>query len=97
MSEENTKSNSAEISAPELLVSSSPHIHSGSSVRGVMLTVILALCPACAAGVYYFGIRALLVIIYCRVFLRGHRSSLEQSRRERLGLLEGLQRASLPA
>ena len=42
--------------------SSSPHIHAGRSVQGVMLEVIIALVPAGAFGVYYFGWRALLII-----------------------------------
>lgn len=60
-------------------VSSSPHIRSERTVPGVMLEVIVALVPAGAFGVYYFGWRALLVILvsvlsavvwewlYCRV------------------------------
>ena len=43
-------------------VASSPHIHAGRSVQGVMLEVIIALVPAGAFGVYYFGWRALLII-----------------------------------
>ena len=43
-------------------VASSPHIHAGRSVQGVMLEVIIALVTAGAFGVYYFGWRALLII-----------------------------------
>ncbi len=43
-------------------VASSPHIRAGRSVQGVMLEVIVALVPAGAFGVYFFGWRALLVI-----------------------------------
>ena len=60
----------SEIRLPEpdkLIVSSSPHIHSGGSINKIMLIVILSLMPACFAGVYYFGISALLVLIYCTV------------------------------
>lgn len=42
--------------------SSSPHIHAGRTVRGVMLEVTVALVPAGAFGVYSFGWRALLVV-----------------------------------
>ncbi len=48
-----------------LVVSSSPHAHSGEDVRKIMLTVVLALVPACAAGVWVFGLRALLVLAVC--------------------------------
>jgi electron transport complex protein RnfD len=51
----------------KLVVSSSPHLHDSSSVRMIMLTVILALLPACAMGVFYFGWRALYVISVCGV------------------------------
>ncbi|MCX7845165.1 MAG: RnfABCDGE type electron transport complex subunit D [Dictyoglomaceae bacterium] len=47
----------------ELIVSSSPHIFAGEDVSKVMLNVILALIPATMAGIYFFGIYSLLVII----------------------------------
>ncbi|HIS91737.1 MAG TPA: RnfABCDGE type electron transport complex subunit D [Candidatus Alectryocaccomicrobium excrementavium] len=43
-------------------VASSPHIHAGRTVRGIMLDVIVALLPAGAFGVAWFGVRALWVI-----------------------------------
>ena len=52
----------------ELVVSTSPHLHSGESVRKIMYIVILSLLPACAAGVYYFGIDALRVLVLTTVF-----------------------------
>ncbi len=47
----------------KFIVSSSPHIKSDDSVSSVMLDVIIALIPAAAAGVYFFGLRALAVIL----------------------------------
>lgn len=44
-------------------VSSSPHIRSKDSVKGIMRDVIIALLPAAVAGVYFFKLRALLMII----------------------------------
>ncbi len=44
-------------------VTSSPHLHSGESIRGIMLDVIFALVPAGIAGVFFFGIRALMIIL----------------------------------
>lgn len=43
-------------------VSSSPHIRSKRTVPGVMLDVLVALIPAGAFGIFFFGWRALLVI-----------------------------------
>lgn len=43
-------------------VSSSPHIRSGVTTRRLMLDVIIALIPASAAGIYFFGLRSALLI-----------------------------------
>lgn len=47
----------------KLVVSSSPHFHSRESVSRIMLIVILALLPACIAGVVFFGVAALTVLL----------------------------------
>ena len=56
----------------KLILSSSPHIHSGESIAATMHNVILALLPASLVGVYYFGLPALavlsLAIVSCLVF-----------------------------
>ncbi|MCF7790980.1 MAG: RnfABCDGE type electron transport complex subunit D [Victivallales bacterium] len=49
----------------KLIVSSSPHLHNGSSVRKIMWLVILALMPSCIMGVYYFGFAAFRVLAVC--------------------------------
>lgn len=49
----------------KLIVSSSPHIRSKLTTNAIMRDVLIALLPATAAGVYYFGLRALLTIIVC--------------------------------
>ncbi len=46
----------------KLNVSSSPHIHTSTTTRGIMLDVIIALIPSVIAGTVIFGIRALLVL-----------------------------------
>ena len=45
------------------LASSSPHIRSKASTPGIMKDVVIALMPALAAGIYFFRLKALLVII----------------------------------
>ncbi len=47
----------------KLIVSSSPHMKARESVSSIMLDVIIALLPASLAGVYFFGFRALAVIL----------------------------------
>jgi Na+-translocating ferredoxin:NAD+ oxidoreductase subunit D len=55
-----------------LIVSPSPHVHSGDSVKKNMYGVIIALLPALAASLWFFGIGALIVtltsVLACVVF-----------------------------
>lgn len=44
-------------------VSTSPHIKSKDTVSTVMRDVLIALLPAAIAGIYFFGLNALLVIL----------------------------------
>ena len=55
----------------QLVVSTSPHLHGGESVKKIMYIVVISLLPACAAGVYFFGIDALRVLLLCTVFCVG--------------------------
>ena len=45
-----------------LIVSSSPHLHSGASTRTIMLDVLIALLPAAVASVWLFGWRAVWLL-----------------------------------
>ena len=47
----------------ELTISSSPHVHSPVTTRTIMRDVLISLVPALAAGVCFFGFRALLVTL----------------------------------
>jgi len=51
------------IEGARLQVSPSPHLKDRVSVRRIMFTVVLALMPATACGVYLFGLHALLIIL----------------------------------
>ena len=55
----------------DLVVSSSPHIQIKDSVTAIMLKVIIAMVPAMAAGIYFFGLNALWVILLCSIFCVG--------------------------
>lgn len=44
-------------------VSATPHVRSNESIQGIMRDVIIALLPATVMGVYYFGMKALLLIV----------------------------------
>ena len=84
----------------KLVVSCSPHFHAGQDVQRIMITVILALLPACAAGVYFFGLRALWVLLVCSAScmlcealfcaLRGRRAPLQDGSALLTGILLGM-------
>lgn len=46
----------------KFIMSSSPHLHTSTTVTKIMLDVIIALAPAAILGVYFFGFYAALVI-----------------------------------
>lgn len=48
-----------------LIVTSSPHLHSGESTRTIMLDVLIALIPATVMSVWLFGWRAAVVELVC--------------------------------
>jgi electron transport complex protein RnfD len=56
---EEAKTKAATEEAPKLLISVSPHIRTKTDVQVVMYSVVIALIPAMAWGVYAFGLRAL--------------------------------------
>ncbi len=67
----NVENNEKELLLPNengLLISSSPHVHNGNSVPRIMSLVLLALLPATIAGIYFWGMSAVLVMLYCIVF-----------------------------
>lgn len=47
----------------KFLITSSPHIHSGESVQKIMFSVAGALLLPTLAGIYFFGTRALILVI----------------------------------
>ena len=47
----------------ELTISCSPHVHQKPRTQNIMLDVLIALLPALAGSVYFFGLRALLVML----------------------------------
>ena len=47
----------------ELTISSSPHVHAPVTTQTIMRDVVIALLPALAGSVYFFGFRALMVTL----------------------------------
>ena len=50
-----------------LVVSNSPHIRKGTTIPIIMFTVVAAMLPACAAGIWFYGLGALKVLFLCTV------------------------------
>lgn len=46
----------------KLYLSTAPHIRSGANTQVLMRDVLIALLPTTAAGIYYFGLSAAMVI-----------------------------------
>ena len=65
----------------ELTISSSPHAHSPVTTQTVMRDVLIALLPALAGSVYFFGLRALMVTLVsaaaCVFFEWGYRKLMK--------------------
>ena len=49
----------------KLIVSTSPHVRSGASTRGIMLDVLIALTPAAITSIWVFGWQAALMLAVC--------------------------------
>ena len=47
----------------ELTISSSPHIHNRNTTQAIMRDVLIALAPALIGAVYFFGLRALTLVL----------------------------------
>ena len=62
-----TSSPAADSSGPVIVVGSSPHVHCGSSVSGIMRDVVIAMVPIMAASLYFFRADALRLIVVCVV------------------------------
>ncbi len=56
---------SAAAESEPLVVSSSPYFLSGENIPQIMHTVVLALVPAVLSSTYFFGLRALLLVLVC--------------------------------
>ena len=71
MSENETNRDVMLPTGSKLVLSSSPHLHGAENVRRIMYRVLLALVPAAAAGIWFFGVQALWVILATMIFCIG--------------------------
>jgi Na+-translocating ferredoxin:NAD+ oxidoreductase subunit D len=54
-----------EVTSEQLVISSSPHAHEGSSVDRIMWDVVISLSPALMAAIFFFGLEALRLVGVC--------------------------------
>jgi len=79
----------ASLQEGSLRLSSSPHIHSGETIERIMYSVLLALVPAGAASVIFFGSSALKLIAVCAVFAVATEAVWQLARGKRLMISDG--------
>ena len=70
-------------------MSSSPHVRAKESTRRIMIDVIIALLPATACGVYFFGIDAVWIILVCVVSAVGTEAILQKLMRRKVSAFDG--------
>ena len=70
-------------------MSSSPHVRAKESTRRIMIDVIIALLPATACGVYFFGIDALWIILVCVASAVGTEAVLQKLMRRKVTAFDG--------
>ncbi len=73
----------------KLLVSASPHMHKNESVSRIMWIVAVSLVPAGLAAVFFFGARALWVILSCVVSALLTEVILEIITKRKVTILDG--------
>lgn len=73
----------------KLIISSSPHIHSGESIARTMHTVILSLMPAALVGVYFFGLSALWVVVLAIVSCMAVEAAVQKAMGKKVTIYDG--------
>lgn len=72
-----------------MLLTSSPHVLDEDSVEQIMYSVLLALIPASALGVYFFGRHALWLILVSMAVACASEATAQLVRRQRVTALDG--------
>ena len=73
----------------ELLVSSSPHVHSGETVSRIMWTVVACLIPACLVGIYFFGFGAVKVLVLSVLGCVGAEAGIQMLMKRPVAIFDG--------
>lgn len=73
----------------QLTVSSSPHVRTRETTGTLMRDVIIALLPATAMGVYFFGFGALLVVLVCMATAVLAEAAFQKAMRKKVAVFDG--------
>lgn len=74
---------------PQLIVSAAPHLRTTDSVERVMYSVVIAMLPALAGAVYFFGWRALWVTVIAVVTAVLTEAAVQKFRKVQITALDG--------
>ena len=72
-----------------LVVSPSPHLKDGLDIKGVMYAVLISLVPAGAGAVYFFGLRALVIIVLAAVSAVITEAACQRAMNRRITVADG--------
>jgi electron transport complex protein RnfD len=72
-----------------LTVSPSPHIREGTDIKTVMYSVVIALIPASAGAVYFFGLRALIIIVLAALSAVVVEAACQKAMNRRITIADG--------
>jgi electron transport complex protein RnfD len=73
----------------KLSVSPSPHMRDGMDIKSVMYAVIIALIPASAGAVYFFGTRALVIIVLAAVSAVVTEAACQKAMKRKVTIADG--------
>jgi electron transport complex protein RnfD len=74
---------------PKLSITPSPHIRDGMDIKGVMYAVVIALVPAAAGSVYFFGLRALFIIVLACVSAIATEAVCQKAMKRKITVADG--------
>ena len=73
----------------KFIMSSSPHVRSSETTGRIMRDVLIALLPATACGIYFFGISAFWVVLVSVAFAVGTEALLQWLMKRKVTALDG--------
>jgi len=81
----------AKLAKPDrmLILNSSPHLHTTKSVKSIMWSVVIALVPAMAMSIYYFGSAAVWMLVTCLVAAVATEIIMNFMKGEKITIIDG--------